>query len=151
MEIAASIAIRSMVKASAGGGGKGMRIVGGAEFENAFMMASKEAGAAFNNAALYVEKFVESEAHRDPGIRGPDATSVHLNERDARSAAHQKLIEESPSRSITPELREKMGGRRSRAPKGEIRRGGTIGFSRRWRQKFLFHGDEYAHPGRTFP
>ena len=132
MEIAASIGYPVMIKASAGGGGKGMRIVrDAAEFENAFMMAGNEASAAFNNAAVYVEKFVERPRHIEIQVFGDQhGNVVHLNERDCSiQRRHQKLIEESPSPIIGPELREKMGAAAVKGAKGVKYEGaGTIEF-----------------------
>jgi acetyl-CoA carboxylase biotin carboxylase subunit len=142
MEIAASIGYPVMIKASAGGGGKGMRIVReAAEFENAFMMASNEAGAAFNNAALYVEKFVERPRHIEIQVFGDQhGNVVHLNERDCSvQRRHQKLIEESPSPVITPELREKMGAAAIKGAKGVKYEGaGTIEFLVDGEKNFYF-------------
>jgi len=111
-EIATGIGFPVMIKASAGGGGKGMRIVREAEeFEKAFQMASNEADAAFGNAAIYIEKFVEEPRHIEVQVFGDKfGNVVHLNERDCTiQRRHQKLIEESPSPVIDTVLREKMG------------------------------------------
>jgi acetyl-CoA carboxylase biotin carboxylase subunit len=142
MEIAASIGYPVMIKASAGGGGKGMRIVReAAEFENAFMMASNEAGAAFSNAAVYVEKFVERPRHIEIQVFGDQhGNVVHLNERDCSiQRRHQKLIEESPSPVISPELREKMGAAAIKGAKGVKYEGaGTIEFLVDGEKNFYF-------------
>ncbi|MFI5253342.1 MAG: acetyl-CoA carboxylase biotin carboxylase subunit [Bacteroidota bacterium] len=111
-ELAATIGYPLMVKASAGGGGKGMRIVHEeSELEKAFQMASNEAESAFGNGALYIEKFIEQPRHIEIQIFADQHGNViHLNERDCTiQRRHQKLIEESPSPVVTPELREKMG------------------------------------------
>ncbi|MBI5215147.1 MAG: acetyl-CoA carboxylase biotin carboxylase subunit [Ignavibacteriae bacterium] len=111
-EIADGIGYPVMIKATAGGGGKGMRIVREAsEFEKAFQMASGEAGSAFGNADVYIEKFVEQPRHIEIQVFGDQyGNAIHLNERDCSvQRRHQKLIEESPSPIVTPELREKMG------------------------------------------
>lgn len=112
IEIATAIGFPVMIKAAAGGGGKGMRIVRDpAEFEKGFQMASNEAGAAFGDSNLYVEKFVEEPRHIEVQVFGDShGNVVHLNERDCTiQRRHQKLIEESPSPFIDDELREKMG------------------------------------------
>jgi acetyl-CoA carboxylase biotin carboxylase subunit len=112
MEIAAGIGLPVMIKASAGGGGKGMRIVREmADFEKAFQMASTEAGSAFGNADVYVEKLVDEPRHIEIQVFGDSLGNViHLNERDCTvQRRHQKLIEESPSPIVDTLLREKMG------------------------------------------
>ena len=111
-EIADGIGYPVMIKATAGGGGKGMRIVReGSEFEKAFQMASGEAGSAFGNSDVYIEKFVEQPRHIEIQVFGDQyGNVVHLNERDCSvQRRHQKLSEESPSPIISPELRQKMG------------------------------------------
>ncbi len=111
-EVADGIGYPVIIKATAGGGGKGMRIVReGSEFEKAFQMASSEAGSAFGNPDVYIEKYVECPRHIEIQVFGDQYGNViHLNERDCSvQRRHQKLIEESPSPIITPELREKMG------------------------------------------
>ncbi|TAK66737.1 MAG: acetyl-CoA carboxylase biotin carboxylase subunit [Bacteroidetes bacterium] len=111
-EIADGIGYPVMIKATAGGGGKGMRIVREAsEFEKAFQMASSEAGSAFGNPDVYIEKFVEQPRHIEIQVLGDRYGNViHLNERDCSvQRRHQKLIEESPSPIVSPQLRESMG------------------------------------------
>jgi acetyl-CoA carboxylase, biotin carboxylase subunit len=101
-----------ILKATAGGGGRGMRIVTKeAEFEKAWNDARQESGAAFGNDGLYLEKFVEEPRHIEIQIIGDQYGKVcHLSERDCSiQRRHQKLVEETPSPIITPELREKMG------------------------------------------
>jgi acetyl-CoA carboxylase biotin carboxylase subunit len=101
-----------ILKATAGGGGKGMRVVWkDDELENAYNMAKNEARAAFNNDGIYMEKFVEEPRHIEIQIAGDQYGKVcHLSERDCSiQRRHQKLVEESPSPFMTPELREKMG------------------------------------------
>jgi acetyl-CoA carboxylase, biotin carboxylase subunit len=110
--VAAEIGYPVMLKASAGGGGKGMRIVNKeSEIEKAFQTASSEAGAAFGNAELYVEKYIENPRHVEIQVMGDQYGKViFYGERDCTvQRRHQKLIEESPSPVITPEVREKMG------------------------------------------
>ncbi|MBI5726264.1 MAG: acetyl-CoA carboxylase biotin carboxylase subunit [Ignavibacteriales bacterium] len=110
--IAAEIGFPVIIKAVAGGGGKGMRIVNDAsEFENAFNMCRTEAEAAFSNGDVYIEKFVENPRHVEIQIMGDQFGNVHhYGERDCSvQRRHQKLIEESPSPVITEELRKKMG------------------------------------------
>ncbi len=101
-----------ILKATAGGGGKGMRVVWEeSEMERAFNTAKTEAGAAFSNDGIYMEKFVEEPRHIEIQIAGDQfGTVCHLSERDCSiQRRHQKLVEESPSPFMTPELRQKMG------------------------------------------
>ena len=101
-----------ILKATAGGGGKGMRVVWEEkEMEKAFEHAKAEAGASFKNDGIYMEKFVEEPRHIEIQIAGDQFGNVcHLSERDCSiQRRHQKLVEESPSPFMTPELREKMG------------------------------------------
>lgn len=101
-----------MLKATAGGGGKGMRIVRNEEeYESQLSMAQNEAKAAFGNDAMYMEKFVEEPRHIEIQIVGDQYGNVcHLSERECSiQRRHQKLVEESPSPFMTDELREAMG------------------------------------------
>ncbi len=101
-----------LLKATAGGGGKGMRVVWEEkEFDTAYTLARTEAKASFANDGVYVEKFVEEPRHIEFQIAGDQfGTVVHLSERDCSiQRRHQKLVEESPSPFMTDELREKMG------------------------------------------
>jgi len=101
-----------MIKATAGGGGKGMRIVANEEeFEKQWNSARQEAKAAFGNDGIYVEKFVEEPRHIEIQIIGDQQGKViHLSERDCSiQRRHQKLVEECPSPFMTDELRENMG------------------------------------------
>ncbi len=101
-----------ILKATAGGGGKGMRIVWKPEeFENAWTTARREAGASFGNEGVYLEKYIEEPRHIEIQIAGDQFGGVcHLSERDCSiQRRHQKLVEESPSPFISDETREKMG------------------------------------------
>ena len=101
-----------ILKATAGGGGKGMRIVWEeAEMERSYDNAKAEAGASFKNDGIYMEKFVEEPRHIEIQIAGDQFGNVcHLSERDCSiQRRHQKLVEESPSPFMTDELRQKMG------------------------------------------
>lgn len=111
-KIASEIGYPVMLKASAGGGGKGMRIVfEESEIEKAFQTAGNEAGAAFNNAALYLEKYIENPRHVEIQVLcDTHGNFFHYGERDCSiQRRHQKLIEESPSPFISDETRKKMG------------------------------------------
>jgi acetyl-CoA carboxylase biotin carboxylase subunit len=101
-----------ILKATAGGGGKGMRIVWEeGEMERAYNTAKAEAGAAFKNDGIYMEKFVEEPRHIEIQVAGDQYGNVcHLSERDCSiQRRHQKLVEESPSPFMTEDLRYKMG------------------------------------------
>src|SRR6187431_1532958 len=101
-----------ILKATAGGGGKGMRIVWeDGEMERAYNNAKAEAGASFKNDGIYMEKFVEEPRHIEIQVAGDQFGNVcHLSERDCSiQRRHQKLVEESPSPFMTAELRERMG------------------------------------------
>lgn len=101
-----------ILKATAGGGGKGMRVVWEeSELEKAYTTARAEAGASFKNDGVYMEKYVEEPRHIEIQIIGDRYGKVaHLSERDCSiQRRHQKLVEESPSPFMTPELRKAMG------------------------------------------
>lgn len=101
-----------LLKATAGGGGKGMRLVWKEEeVGKAFESAKSEAAASFGNDGIYMEKFVEEPRHIEIQVAGDQFGNVcHLSERDCSiQRRHQKLVEESPSPFMTPELREAMG------------------------------------------
>lgn len=101
-----------ILKATAGGGGKGMRVVWQEEeIEKAYSTARQEAAASFKNDGIYMEKFVEEPRHIEIQVAGDQYGNVcHLSERDCSiQRRHQKLVEESPSPFMTPELRRKMG------------------------------------------
>jgi acetyl-CoA carboxylase biotin carboxylase subunit len=111
-KVAKAIKYPVIMKATAGGGGRGMRIVWEeSELENAWNSARQEAGAAFGNDGIYMEKYIEEPRHIEIQIAGDQYGKVcHLSERDCSiQRRHQKLIEETPSPFMTPELREKMG------------------------------------------
>jgi acetyl-CoA carboxylase, biotin carboxylase subunit len=110
--LATEIGYPVILKATAGGGGKGMRVVWEEkDLEKAFDNAKAEAAASFKNDGIYMEKFVEEPRHIEIQIAGDQFGNVcHLSERDCSiQRRHQKLVEESPSPFMTPELREKMG------------------------------------------
>jgi acetyl-CoA carboxylase biotin carboxylase subunit len=111
-EIAKKIGYPVILKATAGGGGRGMRIIWNPdEFEAAWSSARQEAGAAFGNDGMYLEKYIEEPRHIEIQIAGDQyGKACHLSERDCSiQRRHQKLLEETPSPFMIPELREKMG------------------------------------------
>ncbi len=110
--VAGEVGYPVIIKATAGGGGRGMRIVkSGADLENAYRTASHEAETAFGNPSVYIEKFVEEPRHVEIQVMGDrHGNVVHFGERDCSiQRRHQKLVEESPSPALTPEIREAMG------------------------------------------
>ena len=111
-KLAKEIVYPVIIKATAGGGGKGMRVVWNeSEIEKAFNDAKMEAAASFKNDGLYMEKFVEEPRHIEIQVAGDQFGNVcHLSERDCSiQRRHQKLVEESPSPFMTTELRQRMG------------------------------------------
>lgn len=110
--LAEEIGYPVIIKATAGGGGRGMRIIWKSEdFEPSWDSARQEAAAAFGNDGIYLEKYVEEPRHIEIQVVGDQyGTVCHLSERDCSiQRRHQKLVEEAPSPFMTPELRAKMG------------------------------------------
>jgi acetyl-CoA carboxylase, biotin carboxylase subunit len=131
-EVAAEVGFPVLLKASAGGGGRGMRLVQSAEeLDAAYRTASSEAQSAFGDGSLYVEKAVVGARHVEIQVLGDGEGAVlTLGERDCSiQRRHQKLVEESPSPAVTPEIRAEMEGAAHRACKALRYRGaGTIEF-----------------------
>jgi len=131
-EVGCQVGYPLMLKASAGGGGKGMRLVPSAtEIGRAFAAASAEAMAAFGNPALYLERYISSARHVEIQVLGDRTGSVvHLGERDCSiQRRYQKLVEESPSPAMTPDLRARMGEAAVRLARSVKYRGaGTVEF-----------------------
>lgn len=112
LEVAREIGYPIMIKASAGGGGKGMRVAKTEEeFSSQFNTAKKEAENAFSDGTMYLEKYMENPRHIEVQILADKyGNVVHLGERDCSiQRRHQKLLEESPCIAISEELRQKMG------------------------------------------
>ncbi len=112
LRLAKEVGFPVILKASAGGGGRGMRIVrGGAELSGAFRAAQAEAAAAFGVPDIYIEKYVEAPRHIEiQVIADTKGNVVHLGERECSiQRRHQKIIEESPSVAVTEKLRRRMG------------------------------------------
>lgn len=130
--IAELIGYPVMVKASAGGGGRGMRIAySREELEKAVRTARQEAEAAFGDGSLYLEKFVERPRHVEIQVLADEyGNVVHLGERDCSiQRRNQKLVEETPCSAITPELRQEMGNAAVRAAQAVKYAGaGTVEF-----------------------
>lgn len=141
-EVAEEVGYPVMLKAVAGGGGKGMRYVETKdELERAFVTARNEAEAAFGNPDVYIEKFVEEPRHVEIQVFGDNyGNVVHLNERECSiQRRHQKLIEEAPSPIVTPELRKAMGEAAVRGAKAVNYAGaGTVEFLVDKHRQFYF-------------
>ena len=130
-----------LIKAAAGGGGKGMRITRDAEeLTRAFPLARAEAEAAFGSRKMYLEKFLENARHVEFQILADTQRNViHLGERDCSiQRRHQKVLEEAPSPAMTPRLRDKMG-------KAAVRAAEVVGYSNVGTVEFLMteQGDFY--------
>jgi acetyl-CoA carboxylase, biotin carboxylase subunit len=124
IKMAHEIGYPVILKATAGGGGKGMRVVwNDEEFEDQWNRAKQEAKASFGNDGIYLEKFIEEPRHIEIQIIGDQHGTVsHLSERDCSiQRRHQKLVEEAPSPFMTPELRKAMG-------EAAIKAGQSIGY-----------------------
>jgi acetyl-CoA carboxylase biotin carboxylase subunit len=131
-EIARRVGLPVMIKAAAGGGGKGIRIVNEeSELDAAVRQAQNEAQAAFGNGAVYVEKYIAAPRHIEIQVLADaHGAAVHLGERDCSiQRRHQKLIEESPSPAVTAETRAAMGRAAVEAAKAANYEGaGTVEF-----------------------
>ena len=132
MKEAETIGYPVIIKAALGGGGKGMRVADTpADFEESFRTAQKETQMAFGDSTMYVEHFVRHPRHIEFQIMADKFGNViHLGERDCSiQRNHQKMIEESPSEALTPELRQKMGEAAVKAAKAaHYTNAGTIEF-----------------------
>ncbi len=142
IEIARELGFPVIVKASAGGGGKGMRVVmDESEFANAFVMAQTEALAAFGNADVYIEKYILQPRHIEIQIIADEkGNTVYLGERECSiQRRHQKLIEEAPSVIVDEGLRKQMGEMAVAIAKSvRYRNAGTIEFLMDEKRKFYF-------------
>src|SRR5512147_1959661 len=142
IEIAREIGFPVIVKAAAGGGGKGMRVVmNEADFANAFIMAQTEALAAFSNADVYIEKYILQPRHIEIQIMADEkGNTVYLGERECSiQRRHQKLIEEAPSVIVDAGLRKQMGEMAVAIAKSvRYRNAGTIEFLVDENRKFYF-------------
>jgi len=136
-KIVQNIGYPVILKAAAGGGGRGMRIVrADTDLENAFLTAQEESRIAFGSPDLYVEKLIENARHIEVQIIGDNFGEVaYLGERECSiQRRHQKLIEESPSPAMTPELREKIG-------KYAVKIANAVGYSSAGTIEFLMSSD----------
>jgi len=129
--VAATAGYPVLIKAVAGGGGRGMRIAADErQLRDTFARASAEAAAAFGDGALYIERFLSPIRHVEVQVLADGKEVVHLGERDCSvQRRHQKLLEESPSPAVTPALRERMTEAACRLAKAvSYRTAGTVEF-----------------------
>ncbi|MEE8251787.1 MAG: acetyl-CoA carboxylase biotin carboxylase subunit [Gemmatimonadales bacterium] len=137
LDVAKDIGFPVIIKAAAGGGGKGMRIADEPEsFPQSFQLARNEALAAFGSAAVYIEKFLERPRHVEIQVMGDSHGKViHLNERDCSiQRRHQKLIEEAPSPGLAVGIRDEMG-------EAAVRAASHINYVGAGTVEFLLNGD----------
>ncbi len=137
VRIARQVGYPVVIKAAAGGGGRGMRVAHtDVSLSNAFLTARAEAEAAFGNSEVYVEKYFENPRHIEIQIAGDSMGNwAHLNERDCTiQRRHQKLIEEAPSPVLTYDLRRKMG-------EAALHAAAAAKYSSVGTVEFLFDGD----------
>ena len=137
--VAAEVGYPVLLKAAAGGGGKGMRVVrGDEEIEAGFNAASREALTAFGDGAVYIEKFLEGPRHIEIQLLADKHGNVlHLGERECSiQRRHQKMIEEAPSAVLTPEQRAAMGATAVAAAK-------AVGYVGAGTVEFLWHHGEF--------
>ena len=137
LKLAKKIGLPVIIKAAAGGGGRGMRIVRTeAELASQLEMAQTEALAAFKNGSVYIERYIERPRHIEIQVLADEhGNCVHLGERECSiQRRHQKLLEEAPSPAITPEQREQMGAVAVKACK-------EIGYSNAGTFEFLLDED----------
>ncbi|WP_322866035.1 acetyl/propionyl/methylcrotonyl-CoA carboxylase subunit alpha [Aquicoccus sp. G2-2] len=130
-----------LIKAVAGGGGKGMRLVeAGSEFAEALESARSEAKTAFGNEAVLIEKFVTSPRHIEVQVFGDGTRAVHLFERDCSlQRRHQKVIEEAPAPGMTEEMRAAMG-------QAAVRAAEAIGYKGAGTVEFIVDGSDGLRP-----
>jgi acetyl-CoA carboxylase biotin carboxylase subunit len=139
LEVVEQIGLPVIIKAAAGGGGRGMRIIRPrAELANALEAARTEAQAAFGNGAVYIEKYVERPRHIEIQIMADERGNVvHLGERECSiQRRHQKLLEESPSPVMTPEMRAQIGSIAVQAAR-------ELGYTNAGTMEFLFDGEQF--------
>ncbi|MFA8385288.1 MAG: biotin carboxylase N-terminal domain-containing protein [Pelagibaca sp.] len=130
-----------LIKAVAGGGGKGMRLVEAPKaFADALASAQSEAKAAFGNPHVLIEKYITSPRHIEVQIFGDGTRAVHLFERDCSlQRRHQKVIEEAPAPGMTPEMRDAMG-------QAAVRAAEAIGYSGAGTVEFIVDGSDGLRP-----
>ncbi|MCW9023549.1 MAG: acetyl-CoA carboxylase biotin carboxylase subunit [Gammaproteobacteria bacterium] len=139
IKLARGIGYPIIIKAAGGGGGRGMRVVHAeAALLNSISLTKAEAGAAFNNDVVYMEKFLGNPRHIEIQVLSDEhGNAIHLAERDcSMQRRHQKVIEEAPAPGITPEMREKIGERCAQACR-------DIGYRGAGTFEFLYEDGEF--------
>jgi acetyl-CoA carboxylase biotin carboxylase subunit len=139
LEVARRIGYPVLIKAVSGGGGRGMRVVhNDISLVNSMMSAQAEAEAAFGDASVYVEKFLQAPRHVEIQILGDKRGEViHLGERDCSvQRRHQKVVEESPSPVLSPDLRKRMG-------RSAVRLAKEVGYTGAGTVEFLVQGKDF--------
>jgi acetyl-CoA carboxylase biotin carboxylase subunit len=139
LEIARQIGYPVIIKASGGGGGRGMRVVHSeATLLNSIALTKAEAAAAFGNDAVYMEKYLENPRHIEFQLLADEyGNAIHLGERDcSMQRRHQKVVEESPAPGITPEQRDEIGGRCAEACR-------RVGYRGAGTFEFLYENGEF--------
>ncbi|MGK2951184.1 MAG: acetyl-CoA carboxylase biotin carboxylase subunit [Thiobacillus sp.] len=139
IKAAAGVGYPVIIKAAGGGGGRGMRVVHGeAALLNAVTMTKTEAGAAFGNPMVYMEKFLQTPRHIEIQILADEhGNAVHLGERDcSMQRRHQKVLEEAPAPGLNPKLRDKIGERCAEACR-------KIGYRGAGTFEFLYENGEF--------
>ena len=153
LKVAKDIGYPVIIKAVAGGGGRGMRVVRSpADLANALRTAQREAEAAFGVGDVYIEKYLENPRHIEFQVLGDHhGNLVHLGERECSiQRRHQKLLEESPASPLTDKVRRKMGSLVVDAAKAvQYTNAGTFEFLMDDDGKFYLHGGEHPPPGRA--
>jgi acetyl-CoA carboxylase biotin carboxylase subunit len=153
LEVAQELGYPVMIKAASGGGGRGMRIArNDNSLVSGFHAARAEAEAAFGDGTVYLERFVENPRHVEIQLLGDTyGNVVHLFERDCSiQRRHQKLIEESPSPILTPDLRRRMGEAAVRLAKhAKYSNAGHVRVPGRPPGQLLLHRGQRPHPGRA--
>ena len=139
VETAEGIGYPVMVKAAAGGGGRGIRVAGDAEeLRKAFQVARREAESAFGDGSVYLEKLLVGPRHVEVQVMGDgEGNAIHLYEREcSMQRRRQKVLEEAPSPGISPETREKITGAAVRLAK-------EVGYANAGTVEFLVEGEEF--------
>jgi len=151
-DVADEIGYPVIIKAAAGGGGRGMTVISRrGDLRAGYSTTRAQAQAVFKDSAVYIERYLQAPRHIEIQVLCDTyGAGIHLGERDCSvQRRHQKLIEEAPSIHLTAELRAAMGSAAVEGAVGRLQRRGDDGVPARRRRPVLVHGDERAHPGRA--